>query len=144
MGTKVFSVCFVLGLVGITGCGPTVQEIQSATCSNSSFSAEWRCVKNAVNIDPRYQSPSFFKAKIQYIVYGDKLEIAVSKALMPDYQASMMLMEYADEIDRRIMLSEAVVERQEYWNQLNANLQHSIDANKVITCTHSGSITTCQ
>ena len=32
-------------LVGVAGCGPTVQEIQALTCSNPSFSIEWRCGK---------------------------------------------------------------------------------------------------
>ena len=138
MKAKVFSVFFILGLAGITGCGPTVQEIQAVTCSNSAFSVEWRCVKNAMKTNPRHQLPSLRKAVAQYTMYGNKLEIAVNKRLMPDYQASMMLMEYADAIDRGIM------QRQAVWNQLNANIQRSINANKVITCTHNGSITVCQ
>ena len=125
-------------LVGVAGCGPTVQEIQAVTCSNPSFPVEWRCVKNAMSTNPRHQMPQFRQVKAQYIMYGNKLEIAVNKKLMPDYQASMMLMEYADAIDRGIM------QRAALWNQMNANIQRSIDANRVITCTHNGSFTVCQ
>jgi len=122
----------------LAGCGPTVQEIQSVTCSNASFSVEWRCVKNAMKTNPRHQMPSLRQAVAQYTMYGNKLEIAVNKGLMDDYQASMMLMEYADSIDRGLMQKAAL------WNQINANLQNSINANRAIVCTTQGAHTICQ
>ena len=82
--------------------------------------------------------PALRQSVAKYTLYGNKLEIAVSKGLMDDTKASMMLMEYADAIDAGLMRKAAL------WNQINTNLQNSINANRPIICTTQGAHTICQ
>ena len=82
--------------------------------------------------------PYLRQAVAKYILYGNKLQIAASKGLMHDTQASMMLMEYADPINTGLMREAA------FWNQINTNLPNSINANGPIVCTTQGAHTICQ
>ena len=126
-----------LGLL-LAGCatGPRFSEIQTTTCRNSSYVAEWRCIKSVMANNPRHQSNQKFVNKVTF--YGDKLEVSVKKGLMGDGMASMALSQYVDEINRAEMMQYYMA------SQMMNNLQSSMYANQPIVCVDHGLHIICQ
>ena len=93
------------------GCGPTVQQMQSDLCQNASFSREWSCIEEKLDTNGyprRALAPQWVSS---YRLYGDKLDIAVREGSMTDVEASLLLLQYSDALDRDL------------WNRMHATSQ---------------------
>ena len=91
---------------GCTTTRPTVQEIQINECSSPSFLEEWNCIKSKVESIYNDNGTRTEKYISEYVFVGDKLEDSVKNGEINDEEASIRLLEFANEQDKQFQQKE--------------------------------------
>ena len=98
-----------LSLLLIPGCTttrPTVQEIQINECSSPSFLEEWNCIKSKVESIYNDNGTRTEKYISEYVFVGDKLVDSVKNGEINDEEASIRLLEFANDQDKQFQQKE--------------------------------------
>ena len=105
--TKVFaSLSLLLLIAGCTTTRPTVQEIQINECSSPSFLKEWNCIKSKVELIYNDNGTRTEKYISEYVFVGDKLVDSVKSGEINDQEASIRLLEFANDQDEQFQQKE--------------------------------------
>ncbi|MGA0767883.1 MAG: hypothetical protein ACO3QB_05250 [bacterium] len=105
--TKVFaSLSLLLLIAGCTTTRPTVQEIQINECSSPSFLKEWNCIKSKVESIYNDNGTRTEKYISEYVFVGDKLVDSVKSGEINDQEASIRLLEFANDQDEQFQQKE--------------------------------------
>ena len=105
--TKVFaSLSLLLLIAGCTTTRPTVQEIQINECSSTSFLKEWNCIKSKVESIYNDNGTRTEKYISEYVFVGDKLVDSVKSGEINDQEASIRLLEFANDQDEQFQQKE--------------------------------------
>ena len=105
--TKVFaSLSLLLLIAGCTTTRPTVQEIQINECSSPSFLKEWNCIKSKVESIYNDNGTRTEKYISEYVFVGDKLVDSVKSGEINDQEASIRLLEFANDRDKQFQQKE--------------------------------------
>ena len=91
---------------GCTTTRPTVQEIQINECSSPSFLEEWNCIKSKVKSIYNDNGTRTEKYISEYVFVGDKLVDSVKSGEINDEEASIRLLEFANEQDKQFQQKE--------------------------------------
>ena len=91
---------------GCTTTRPTVQEIQINECSSPSFLEEWNCIKSKVESIYNDNGTRTEKYISEYVFVGDKLEDSVKNGEINDEEASIRLLEFANDQDKQFQQKE--------------------------------------
>jgi len=91
---------------GCTTTRPTVQEIQINECSSPSFLEEWNCIKSKVESIYNDNGTRTEKYISEYVFVGDKLVDSVKNGEINDEEASIRLLEFANEQDKQFQQKE--------------------------------------
>lgn len=106
--------------------GRTVQMMQ-ADCQTelpgASYKQEWACIQAKLADSPRHQSPRLAHWAAQYRVFGNLLGEAVDKGLADDTSAKILILQFANQIDRDIASRQAASAAS--MQALNQSLQAS-------------------
>ena len=91
---------------GCTTTRPTVQEIQINECSSPSFLEEWNCIKSKVELVYNDNGTRTEKYISEYVFVGDKLVDSVKSGEINDEEASIRLLEFANDQDKQFQQKE--------------------------------------
>ena len=91
---------------GCTTTRPTVQEIQTNECSSPSFLEEWNCIKSKVESIYNDNGTRTEKYISEYVFVGDKLVDSVKNGEINDEEASIRLLEFANDQDKQFQQKE--------------------------------------
>ena len=91
---------------GCTTTRPTVQEIQINECSSPSFLEEWNCIKSKVESIYNDNGTRTEKYISEYVFVGDKLVDSVKSGEINDEEASIRLLEFANDQDKQFQQKE--------------------------------------
>ena len=91
---------------GCTTTRPTVQEIQISECPSPSFLEEWNCIKSKVESIYNDHGTLTEKYISEYVFVGDKLEDSVRSGEINDQEASIRLLEFANDQDKQFQQKE--------------------------------------
>ena len=91
---------------GCTTTRPTVQEIQINECSSPSFLEEWNCIKSKVESIYNDNGTRTEKYISEYVFVGDKLVDSVKNGEINDEEASIRLLEFANDQDKQFQQKE--------------------------------------
>jgi hypothetical protein len=91
---------------GCTTARPTVQEIQINECSSPSFLDEWECIKSKVESVYINNGTRTEKYISEYFFVGDKLEKSVKNGEVNNQEASIRLLEFANDQDKQFKQEE--------------------------------------
>ncbi len=91
---------------GCTTTRPTVQEIQINECSSPSFLEEWNCIKSKVESIYNDNGTRTEKYISEYVFVGDKLVDSVKSGEINDEEASIRLLELANDQDQQFQQKE--------------------------------------
>jgi len=91
---------------GCTTTRPTVQEIQINECSSPSFLEEWNCIKSKVESIYSDNGTRTEKYISEYVFVGDKLVDSVKSGEINDDEASIRLLEFANDQDEQFQQKE--------------------------------------
>ncbi len=91
---------------GCTTTRPTVQEIQINECSSPSFLEEWNCIKSKVESIYNDNGTRTEKYISEYVFVGDKLVDSVKSEEINDQEASIRLLEFANDQDKQFQQKE--------------------------------------
>ena len=91
---------------GCTTTRPTVQEIQINECSSPSFLEEWNCIKSKVESIYNDNGTRTEKYISEYVFVGDKLVDSVKNGEINDEEASIRLLEFANDQDEQFQQKE--------------------------------------
>ena len=109
MNSMIRICCWSSLLFLVSGCTttrPTVQEIQINECSSPSFLEEWNCIKSKVESIYNDNGTRTEKYISEYVFVGDKLEDSVKNGEINDEEASIRLLEFANEQDKQFQQKE--------------------------------------
>ena len=109
MNSMIRICCWSSLLFLVSGCTttrPTVQEIQTNECSSPSFLEEWNCIKSKVESIYNDNGTRTEKYISEYVFVGDKLEDSVKNGEINDEEASIRLLEFANEQDKQFQQKE--------------------------------------
>ena len=101
--------CWSSLLLLVSGCTttrPTVQEIQINECSSTSFLEEWNCIKSKVESIYNDNGTRTEKYISEYVFVGDKLVDSVKSGEINDEEASIRLLEFANDQDKQFQQKE--------------------------------------
>ena len=101
--------CWSSLLFLVSGCAttrPTVQEIQINECSSPSFLEEWNCIKSKVESIYNDNGTRTEKYISEYVFVGDKLVDSVKNGEINDEEASIRLLEFANDQDKQFQQKE--------------------------------------
>ena len=110
---------------GCTTTRPTVQEIQISECPSPSFLEEWNCIKSKVESIYNDNGTLTEKYISEYVFVGDKLEDSVRSREINDQEASIRLLEFANDQDKQFQQKEpkfrfGIGIMRSFWKQLSA------------------------
>ena len=91
---------------GCTTTRTTVQEIQINECSSPSFLEEWNCIKSKVESIYNDNGTRTKKYISEYVFVGDKLVDSVKSGEINDEEASIRLLEFANDQDKQFQQKE--------------------------------------
>ena len=91
---------------GCTTTRPTFQEIQINECSSPSFLEEWNCIKSKVELIYNDNGTRTEKYISEYVFVGDKLVDSVKSGEINDQEASIRLLEFANDQDKQFQQKE--------------------------------------
>ncbi len=91
---------------GCTTTRLTVQEIQINECSSPSFLEEWNCIKSKVESIYNDNGTRTKKYISEYVFVGDKLVDSVKSGEINDEEASIRLLEFANDQDKQFQQKE--------------------------------------
>ena len=109
MNSMIRICCWSSLLFLVSGCTttrPTVQEIQINECSSPSFLEEWNCIKSKVESIYNDNGTRTEKYISEYVFVGDKLVDSVKNGEINDEEASIRLLEFANEQDKQFQQKE--------------------------------------
>lgn len=109
MNSMIRICCWSSLLLLVSGCTttrPTVQEIQINECSSTSFLEEWNCIKSKVELVYNDNGTRTEKYISEYVFVGDKLVDSVKSGEINDEEASIRLLEFANEQDKQFQQKE--------------------------------------
>ena len=113
--------------MSISACaGKTVQMMQ-ADCQvqfpATSYRQEWACIQSELSRSTRHQMPRLAHYTAEYRVFGNLLQEAVERQLVDDTSAKILLLQFANQIDRDIVASQqaTAASMQALSSSLNAN-----------------------
>ena len=108
---------------GCTTTRPTVQAIQINECSSPSFMKEWNCIKSKVESIYNDNGTRTEKYISEYVFVGDKLVDSVKSGEINDQEASIRLLEFANDQDKQFQQKEpkfcfGIGIMRSFWRQL--------------------------
>ncbi len=109
MNSMIRICCWSSLLFLVSGCTttrPTVQEIQINECSSPSFLEEWNCIKSKVESIYNDNGTRTEKYISEYVFVGDKLVDSVKNGEINDEEASIRLLEFANDQDEQFQQKE--------------------------------------
>ena len=109
MNSMIRICCWSSLLFLVSGCTttrPTVQEIQINECSSPSFMEEWNCIKSKVESIYNDNGTRTEKYISEYVFVGDKLVDSVKNGEINDEEASIRLLEFANDQDKQFQQKE--------------------------------------
>ena len=109
MNSMIRICCWSSLLLLVSGCTttrPTVQEIQINECSSTSFLEEWNCIKSKVELVYNDNGTRTEKYISEYVFVGDKLVDSVKSGEINDEEASIRLLEFANDQDKQFQQKE--------------------------------------
>ena len=109
MNSMIRICCWSSLLLLVSGCTttrPTVQEIQINECSSTSFLEEWNCIKSKVELVYNDNGTRTEKYISEYVFVGDKLVDSVKSGEINDEEASIRLLEFANDQDKQFQQNE--------------------------------------
>ena len=109
MNSMIRICCWSSLLLLVSGCTttrPTVQEIQINECSSTSFLEEWNCIKSKVELVYNDNGTRTEKYISEYVFVGDKLVDSVKNGEINDEEASIRLLEFANDQDKQFQQKE--------------------------------------
>ncbi len=91
---------------GCTSTRLTIQEIQINECASPSFLEEWDCIKSRVESIYNDNGTRTEKYISEYVFVGDKLVDSVKSGEINDQEASIRLLEFANDQDKQFQQRE--------------------------------------
>jgi hypothetical protein len=122
----------IVAAIALSACGGRTVQMMQADCQSArpgaSYKQEWACIQTELAQSQRHQSPQLAHWTAQYRVFGNLLSEAVDKGLADNTFAKILILQFANQIDRDIASRQAASAAS--MQALNQSLQ----ANRPLNC----------